>query len=77
MSDELFPVNPTPLPPLELARRKLGDAIVALAEAEQTVWDQGPEGEPIMEVAVKRKNEAAAEVLRLEREAWLENLADT
>ena len=37
MSNELSQVNPTPLPPLEQARRKLREADAALEEAEQVV----------------------------------------
>ena len=69
MSNELFQVNPTPVPPLELARRRLREADAAVAEAAQVVDEQGPEGEPLLDAAQERRSAAAAEVLRLEGEA--------
>jgi hypothetical protein len=69
MSDDLFPIPETPLPPLEAARQRLAKAIEHEREAEQIFENQGPEALPGLEYAREQRRLSALVVGALEREA--------
>ena len=69
MSDDLFFVPETPLPPLEAARQRLAKAIESEREAEQVFDNQGPKALPLLEYARETRRITAKVVEALEREA--------
>ena len=69
MSDDLFFVPETPLPPLEAARQRLAKAIESEREAEQVFDNQGPKALPLLEYARETRIVLAQVVEAREREA--------
>ena len=69
MSDDLFFVPETPLPPLEAARQRLAKAIESEREAEQVFDNQGPKALPLLEYARETRIVLAQVVEAWEREA--------
>ena len=69
MSDDLFFVPETPLPPLEAARQRLAKAIESEREAEQVFDNQGPKALPALFYARETRRITAKVVEALEREA--------
>ena len=67
--DELFQTPPTPIPPLEAARRRLARAIEREHEAEGLLESHGPEAQPAVDYSRAARGIAEAEVARLEKEA--------
>ena len=66
MSDDLFFVPETPLPPLEAARQRLAKSE---REAEQVFDNQGPKALPLLEYARETRIVLAQVVEAWEREA--------
>ena len=74
MSEDLFFVPETPLPPLEAARQRLAKAIESEREAEQVFDNQGPEALPALFYARETRRITAKVVEALEREAMRSKL---
>ena len=69
MSEDLFFVPETPLPPLEASRQRLSKAIEAERKADEIFENQGPEALPALFYARETRRITAKVVEALEREA--------
>jgi hypothetical protein len=78
MSDDLFFVPETPLPPLEAARQRLAKAIESEREAEQVFDNQGPKALPLLDAYEKKRDQTRRKALdKLAAEADAAGLYDS